>query len=179
MATQKTGLAALREYMESEPRGRKLCMDELKALSAAEARRAGPAGLRSARLRAGCGGGVAVRGTARCLPRWRPLSSALNGPAGGCDMLSDHARRFCEVEIRNERDGGVSPATVGSAIDSAARQAPTDVLADWLGLATPSAHQLLSETSPESWGTQIGALRKELTRLQDRFGSEFRLQAAL
>ncbi len=38
--------------------------------------------------------------------------------------------KFFGVEIRNEKNGGVSPATLRSATDSFS-QAPLDVLADW------------------------------------------------
>ena len=37
---------------------------------------------------------------------------------------------FFAVEVRNEDDGGVSPATLASAFDSFV-QAPDDVLSDW------------------------------------------------
>jgi predicted RNA-binding Zn-ribbon protein involved in translation (DUF1610 family) len=84
-------------------------------------------------------------------------------------MLSDHARRFFEVEIRNERGGGVSPATIGSAIDSA-QQVPIDVLADWMGVVP---------TGGESATEAAEAFNSELSRLQDRFGSRFTLRELL
>ena len=84
-------------------------------------------------------------------------------------MMSDHARRFFEVELRNERDGGVSPATIGSAIESA-NQAPTDVLDSWMGRMS-----VRGESANEAAGT----LRSELANLRDRFGGGFRLQELL
>jgi len=50
-------------------------------------------------------------------------------------QLSIFARRFFEVEVRNESDGGVSPATLASALDSL-EQTPDVVVHDWSG-ATP------------------------------------------
>jgi hypothetical protein len=41
-------------------------------------------------------------------------------------------RNFLRVEIRNEDQGGVRPATLGSALDSW-EQAPDDVLRNWCG----------------------------------------------
>lgn len=46
-------------------------------------------------------------------------------------VLSNSMRNFFEVEIRNEEKGGVSPATLSSALDSI-RQAPPDVLESWM-----------------------------------------------
>ena len=44
--------------------------------------------------------------------------------------MMDDLRNFFEAEIRNERHGGVAPATVFSALDSLA-QAPDYVLDEW------------------------------------------------
>ena len=67
-------------------------------------------------------------------------------------QLSIFARRFFEVESRNESDGGVSPATLASALDSL-EQAPDYVVHDW------------SWTTPDM-------LRAELASLIDAHGSE-------
>jgi hypothetical protein len=44
--------------------------------------------------------------------------------------LTNAQINFFEVEIRNEREGGVSPSTLGSACESL-EQAPEDVIIDW------------------------------------------------
>ena len=44
--------------------------------------------------------------------------------------LSNAQINFFEVEIRNEQNGGISPATLGSAYDSL-NQAPADVIVEW------------------------------------------------
>ena len=82
-------------------------------------------------------------------------------------MLSDHARSFFEVEIRNEREGRVLPATLGSAIESAA-QAPGDVMADWIGA-----------TGKRRAKKAVAELLAELQRLQDQIGNRFGLQELL
>src|SRR5260221_6308287 len=82
-------------------------------------------------------------------------------------MLSDHARSFFEVEIRNEREGGVAPASLGSAIESAA-QAPHDVMADWIGA-----------TGKRRAKKAVAELLAELQRLQDQFGNRFGLAELL
>lgn len=48
-------------------------------------------------------------------------------------VLDPSLKAFFKVEIRNEQHGGVSPATLESAIDSW-NQAPDDVLARWCGI---------------------------------------------
>jgi hypothetical protein len=82
-------------------------------------------------------------------------------------MLSDYARSFFEVEICNERKGGVSPATLGSAIERAG-QAPEDVMADWLGV-----------TAKRPARKAVAELLVELRGLQAEFGNRFRLQELL
>jgi hypothetical protein len=79
-------------------------------------------------------------------------------------MLSGHARRFFEVEIRNKYIGGVSPATLGSALDSAA-QAPEDVMADWIGAGGQRRGR-----------KAVAELRSGLEFLRDQFGNGFRLR---
>lgn len=44
--------------------------------------------------------------------------------------LSEAMRNFFEVEVRNESEGGESPATLRSAYDSL-QQAPDDIIVEW------------------------------------------------
>lgn len=45
--------------------------------------------------------------------------------------MNDDLRRFFDAELANEADGGVSPSTISSAIDSLS-QAPDDVVTRWM-----------------------------------------------
>lgn len=54
--------------------------------------------------------------------------------APGKPTLSAGVKAFFGVEIRNEAQGGVQPATLASALDSL-EQAPDDVVAEWCGRA--------------------------------------------
>lgn len=82
----------------------------------------------------------------------------LNEDGSDCDGesenedISEYLRAFFWVEIRNEKHDGVSPATLGSALDSW-KQAPSDVLLDWCGWVddeqSPPSKTVLSETRKE------------------------------
>ena len=74
--------------------------------------------------------------------------------------ISNPLNNFFQVEIRNEEEGGVSPATLASAYDSF-WQAPDDVMADWCGLDEAKYH-----------GDEIEA---ELKRLIAAHGEEYEL----
>lgn len=63
--------------------------------------------------------------------------------------ISAPLKRFFEVEIRNEKDGGVQPASIGSAKDSWL-QAPQDIRAAWCGFAAnPKLGGKLSKVEQE------------------------------
>lgn len=78
-------------------------------------------------------------------------------------MLSRDVTLFLNVEIRNE--GGVQPATLGSAYDSF-KQAPQEVLLDWCGYKNtyPEANRFLNE------------LGLELRRLIRKYGKKTKLE---
>ena len=54
--------------------------------------------------------------------------------------VSKPLQEFFAAEIRNEDEGGVRPATLTSALDSW-RQAPEDILFEWMGLSWPAEGQ--------------------------------------
>jgi hypothetical protein len=71
--------------------------------------------------------------------------------------VKDALKSFFECEVRNEDDGGVSPATLGSAMDSWV-QAPDDVLEDWCG-----------------GKTDLAGVKKALQALIKKYGTSWRL----
>ncbi len=74
--------------------------------------------------------------------------------------VSPELKEFFGVEIRNERAGGISPATVGSACDSW-RQAPDDICLEYCGLPADSH--------------EIGRLTQELFMLLSTCGEDLPL----
>lgn len=81
--------------------------------------------------------------------------------------LPEHLRAFFEVEIRNEREGGVSPATLGSALDSW-DQAPDGVRESWCGFG-PYAD---SEAGRMARVERMSEIRDEIAGLVSFYGAD-------
>jgi len=79
---------------------------------------------------------------------------------------SPQLESFLVAEVRNEADGGVSPTTLGSALDSLL-QMPEDVLEEELS-------DLIVAT-----GVDACALESELRGLIGRFGGDFEVERHL
>ena len=74
------------------------------------------------------------------------------------DMISSTLRDFFWIEIRNEREGGVSPATLDSAMDSF-KQAPDEVRQEWTNNNAESTYKELAELIKEIGGqTELSSL---------------------
>jgi hypothetical protein len=76
--------------------------------------------------------------------------------------LSDALVAFFHVEIRNEQEGGVAPATVESALDSF-DQAPKYVLASWMDLGEYGAGEMPDhvEHAVDAAGQELRALVRQ------------------
>jgi len=83
-------------------------------------------------------------------------------------QLSRDCRHFFQVEIRNENDGGVSPATLNSAYHTFI-QSPNDVLLQWCGYRDDygDTHEC------ERFHTELG---NEIRRLMRHYGKRYELQ---
>ena len=83
---------------------------------------------------------------------------------GGKISVSEALKSFFEVEIRNEDEGGVRPATLDSAKGSW-MQAPEDVRASWCGLGE----------DPDESSRLFATVKNELDSLIDRYGPDVQL----
>jgi len=83
--------------------------------------------------------------------------------------ISDYLKRFFEVEIRNERDGGVSPSTLGSALDSW-QQAPPEIRMEWVGLDEEyGPYDGLASVETNEIKETLGEIEAELKTLINKF----------
>jgi hypothetical protein len=82
------------------------------------------------------------------------------------ELLTNAQINFFEVEIRNEDQGGVSPATIDSALDSLI-QAPPDVIVEWCNEGTVRDESLVPEF--------VDSIR----HLRDHFGGNTTLEELL
>lgn len=106
--------------------------------------------------------------------RWMDLVDQIKTAAKtGVPFLSGGMRRFFEVEIRNEEQGGDTPARLGTAEDSIG--APEDVLRSWFARCGME-FGLGVECLPT---LNVSDARRELADLVDYFGHQARLADVL
>jgi hypothetical protein len=79
-------------------------------------------------------------------------------------QISVELQNFFGAETRNENDGGVRPATLGSAKCSW-NQAPADVKTDWCGLSQ-------QQFQTGELVKRLDAITSEFSHLIERFGPE-------
>ena len=107
-----------------------------------------------------------MRETARPRPTWTPTTHRIETVPGGQDKVSEALKSFFEVEIRNEDEGGVRPATLDYCQRGLGCRLPGTCGRQWCRLG---------EDPDESSRLFRPPLKNELDYLIDRYGPEVQL----